>query len=425
MSRSFEPQGRRFALMGRVLGAGLFAWALTGCVATGGTPLAMLGDLSKTLPPTSAGPSESAPAAAGSVKPSTPGAHGTPRVGVVEPLVLSKAAELELLPDRECKRPREKFNIVEKLVEWGGASAQFHVARLLSSEFDTAKPSPAERKLLKLLAYGTVWIPVELESAIMRTVGGLGGQRSELDDFDVDSKKLLEKRLDALKAHTTDFPENIRLDVEKDVPDGAWAQMGAVIQVGVQYMGLMESSGHAQHFVMAHEMSHIYKRHRVKQLQARLLLTPTGWKLAQTILKPLVSPTSMGFGANPWESLKTFLQAGTTLQQLAEEYRKMDLKFTDEQELEADACTVTWLRAAKVDTCAAWTSYEQISQQSGLTKGTHSPTADRKANYMKKVQGLPCEQLRSTVKAASSKEVKPAAKPLPAKPASPGTADRK
>jgi hypothetical protein len=324
-------------------------------------------------------------------------------------LVASPAAEEELKPDRSCSRPLEKFDITDKALEYGGTAAQLRLQRLVATDFKYSDLTPEDRKFLHYLAVTTIWVPLDVETYLARTYESAAGKTATLKPMQKAAVAADRERLKLFRDQVLNFPGEVRFEVRNDLSDGAFAELGALIVTSPTFLTLMEENPQARDLVLAHELSHVYKRHRLKQLQSRMVASASGFDLAKKLMGSSLSQAS----SNP---LAMVAFAATTGPALWDFYQQADLAFTKEQELEADACAAVWMQRAQVDPCAAWRGFVKIAPKDGAYAETHPTTAEREENY-RRLNGAACTAPAST-KAA------PAVKPEAPRPAAPASAPR-
>jgi Zn-dependent protease with chaperone function len=332
---------------------------------------AQLIDLLKSLGPTSAG----------IVKQTDLAASGVP-AGTMKS---EQQIDAELAPDRQCNRPQEKFNVTEKVIEFGGAEASLRLQRLLESDFKYDDIKPEDRKMLRYLAQTTVWIPVWLESKLGTAFDLAGGRTGELTPVEEQTFAEVRQRADKFHALTTDFPGEIKLSLNPDLADGAFAKFGGRIQISRNMVQTMDDKRLGADFLLAHEMAHIYKRHEVKRMQFQLISSRDGWELGKKLLQRSQRGAS-------FEPLRDGLFLLTTTPQLISFVQSMQLRFSGEQELEADACAALWLKASAEDPSKAWVEFRDAFAQGTGEQSygqTHPPTSEREANFVRKVAGKP------------------------------------
>jgi Peptidase family M48 len=355
------------------------------------TPLAsaQLLDFLKNLAPPSAGAASQPFAGTKSGTGATPAMHSAAMAEEAPPVGASKAALAELRPDVNCDRPQEKFNVGEKLLAYGGAAASLRLERLVSTDFQYSNLTPQDKEMLQYLAQTTVWVPPEIESklgSIFTTTGSWFGGGPKLSELDELALKAAEERLNKLKAATSDFPADIKLSVDTTLPDGAFAKFGGVIQISQSFLTSGLSNESAADFVLAHELSHIYKRHAVKDMQYKLISSSEGWELGRKVLQR----AQRGMAVDP---IADGIFVISTVPKLIEFVRSIQLKFGRNQELEADACSSGWLKTSGSDPLAAWTAYRTTLGNNTANENsyasTHPGTPERDARFRRKVAGKP------------------------------------
>lgn len=360
---------------------------------------AQLIDLLKSLAPTAAGVVKQNEAAASTAlaDAATPGRPQGKTAADIE---------TELAPDRQCMRPQEKFNISEKLIEFGGAEAALRLQRLVESEYKYDDIQPEDRKLLRYLAQTTIWIPVWLESKLGAAFDLVSGRQGELTPIEEQTFAEVRQRAGKFHALTTDFPGEINLGLNPELADGAFAKFGGRVQISRNMLQLMDDKRLGADFLLAHEMAHVYKRHELKRLQFQLISSRDGWELGKKVLQRAQRGAS-------FEPLRDGLFMITTVPALITFVQSMQLRFSSEQELEADACAARWLKASSQDPSKAWLEFrDSFAQGSGEhTYGqTHPPTSEREANFIRKVEGKPAPAKGGGAKQAVTR---PGSKPKP------------
>ncbi|MEL4178739.1 M48 family metalloprotease [Roseateles sp. PN1] len=339
---------------------------------------AQLSDLFKMLAPTSAGVIRQADTAA-----SGPGAAGPAALAAPgqAPAMRGKksAAEIaaELAPDRQCQKVQEKFDISEKLMDYGGTEASLRLQALVDSDFKYSDLSDDDRRMLRYLAQTTVWVPASVEQRLGSLADELSGRPPELKDLQRLALDELQQQSQKFRQLTQDFPGEVGIRVNPELADGAFAKFGGRIQISTSMLNLMSENTLGAEFVLAHEMAHIYKRHALKHLQFSLLSSKDGWELG----KKLLARAQRGASFDP---LRDGMFAAFTIPQLLSYVRGMQLHFNGEQELEADACAAQWLRLAAVDPSSAWDSFRSAFATGGYD-AEHPATEERAKNFARRL----------------------------------------
>lgn len=301
------------------------------------------------------------------------------------PVKASAKAISEMAPDINCSRPRERFNIAEKLADFGGQTATLRMDRLVGSDFRYTDLTPEDKQMLRYVAQTTVWVPAEVEvklGAIYDTTSGflgIGGQK--LNEDEQLALEDIQKRLTTLRAAVADYPAEIHLKVDKKLPDGAFARFGGLILLSDRFLNGLGEAGPGADFLLAHEVSHVYKRHALKDIQFKLISSEEGWGLA----KELLARAQRGAEISP----KDAIFAVKTVPELVTFVRGVQVRFNKDQEFEADACSTVWLTAVHVPPKDAWRSYKAILGESGSYATEHPSSTEREERFNRKADGLP------------------------------------
>ena len=296
------------------------------------------------------------------------------------PVGASPAALADLKPDVNCSRPQEGFDVLAKLTAYGGENARLRLQRLVSTDFRYDDLTPQDRAMLKYVAYTTVWIPPAIESKIGALYSSMTSEKGD-ESFSSSARRSME-RITLLKQQVSDFPGDIRLLVLRDMPSGATAQAGGLISIAQGFVSDLESQPSARDLILAHELSHVYKRHALKEIQHQLVSTSAGFGIAKKLLGRSLNAPGGNFMSEAWGSLTVGIE-------LVNFVRGLQVSFTRDQELEADACAAVWMRRAKMDTTDAWKAFETASSASGNAGSyfkQHPSSAERKARFMAAAQ---------------------------------------
>ena len=111
----------------------------------------------------------------------------------------NKGIKVDLPPDRQCNRPQERFNIAEKLVEYGGTEATLRLERLIKSDYKYSDLTPKDKQMLQYVAKTTIWVPVEIESALGTAYNAVSSNTGDpLTEVEEMRLKDVQTRLDLL-----------------------------------------------------------------------------------------------------------------------------------------------------------------------------------------------------------------------------------
>lgn len=290
--------------------------------------------------------------------------------------------EAELRPDPQCNRPQERFNITEKLMEYGGTEAGLRLQRLIDSDMKYDDISAADRQMLRYLAQTTVWLPVEVENKLGQLFD-MGSSSQELEPVAALSLVTARTLSQEVRRQSEDFPGDIQLAHNAALADGAAAKFGGRIQLSGAMLQLMEQHPPGAEFVLAHEMAHVYKRHAVKQMQYMLLSSHEGW----TVGRKLLQRAQRGANTN---LIQDGIFAITTVPALIKMVQKMQLSYNQDQELEADTCAVRWLAAMGRQPWLAWQQYRQhfAQRDETMVAGSTHPDAQARENNLSRLVPL-------------------------------------
>jgi Zn-dependent protease with chaperone function len=301
----------------------------------------------------------------------------------------SAKALADLKPDVNCSRPQEGFDVVAKVVQYGGENARLRLQRLVASDFRYDDLTPQDREMLKVVAYTTVWVPPSLESKLGAIYSGMAGDKG--DESHSASARRSVDRIELLKQQVADFPGEIRLLVLKDMPSGAAAQAGGLITIAQGFLSDLEAQPSARDLILAHELSHVYKRHALKEIQFQLVSTSAGFSIA----KRLLGRAMPGSGGNFLTEAFGTIQLGVELVNFV---RGLQIHFNRDQEFEADACAVVWMKRAKLDTTEAWKAFETASAapgQAGSYFDQHPSSKERRTRFVAGQQKVANQQKKS------------------------------
>jgi predicted Zn-dependent protease len=147
----------------------------------------------------------------------------------------------------------------------------------------------------------------------------------------------------------------VSLVLDTNLRDGAFARVGGLVVVSPRFLSLMDETDSVRDVVLTHELSHIYKRHTIKELQYRLITSAGGWNIAKKLLGRF-DPASAGGLA----SLTSVFTTAQSVSQLLEFVRSTQASYSQDQELEADACALGWLAKIDIEPRAAWQAFSGV-----------------------------------------------------------------
>lgn len=300
-----------------------------------------------------------------------------PSADVVGPIKPKIDVESELAPDKTCSKPRERFDVSEKLLSYGGEAAELRLQQLVKSGYKYSDLTADDKKMLEYLAKTTVWVPpsIEVKLAHLFTLK----EAAELTPYEEKALAGLDEKLSTLKSDAVaNYPEEVKLKIDEELQDGAFAKFGGVILLSKNYLDSLSEAGEGADFLLAHEISHVYKRHAMKSMQFKLVSSEEGWKLAQALL----GQEGVGGSLSPAAMAQKAVYYAKTIPALIDYVKNTRIEYAQNQEFEADACAALWLRAINVEPKQSWRKYQDVL---GLYQGytpTHPSTQDREKNFM-------------------------------------------
>lgn len=273
----------------------------------------------------------------------------------------SKLAINDLQTDIQCEQVTEDRDIWGRAMRYGGEEAKARLRTFISSDFEHADLTPADREFLRYLAYTTVWVPSDVEVALGKLYLKLAGA---MDDEDtririVRMQQDSQHRTDSLIKKIHGFPGEATVMHDKDIKDGAVARVGNLIVVSQTFLLKMDASEEIRDFVLAHELSHLYKRHTIKELQYRLISSAEGWELAKELLAQFKSSQALQ-SKDVFDIIDETISFAARAEELYQFFASQQLTYSQEQELEADACGLRWLANEGVDTFKVWHEFEEM-----------------------------------------------------------------
>jgi len=361
------------------MSARVFAPALIAAALSTSLPCAAqlggLGDLMKKLPFDSNRPA-SAPAGS-----STPAPSSDAKLLPVKP---KAGVEDTLKPDLLCRRFEESSDVWQALAQYGGDQAQTRMTRILSSDFKFADLTPEDKKMLRYIAYTTVWIPASVETGFGKLYVAATRKRESTDEDRSEAAQLerIKTQLSAFKSHIDNFPGSVDIVIDRKLLTGAYSLVGGLIVLSLDFLNRMDEKEPVKRLIVAHELSHLYKRHTVKELQYQLVTSAGGFDLA----KKLLSRANPKNSANPLEVARNAMDYAKSANDLYDFVRSHQVAFNINQEFEADACSVQWMKRSGVDPkplVSALAELESVQKENaGSYAKTHPSNQERQKNLL-------------------------------------------
>ena len=297
-----------------------------------------------------------------------------------------KAAKVS--PDLYCSIPQEEFEYAELIERRFGAEAQIRLTRLMATDFKRSDLTPQEKEMLDVLARETLWIPAGLESLLGELL------------FRQDREKLKTVPKEGPRGKYWMFSEELITQLLNVSPKTPFDTRLAILQSGnpralaggmifidqetvrTAYDGKTDAMRSMLTFVYAHELAHIFKRHKAKQMQRTLIETDDGLKIMRELMTGLDPSGEM----SPVAWISGVFEKMTTARRVVELLASRKAEFSRAQEHEADSCaTILMLTAGLGDPLAGFKTYAANQPKSDnpdaetplSPHATHPPHADR------------------------------------------------
>ncbi len=309
--------------------------------------------------------------------PTTPPRHGTAPSGLLPspqaPTTPVLASGIQ--PDLMCATPQEDFDIMGTVKTRLGTEAAARLTRLLSTDFKNADLTAKDRELLKFIARETLWIPPWVE----RWIGdayfkALGDGLVPIGDAAFRQRDFAVKTLTEIVNASPQTPFEIELMVvQSGTPSGAPGGRMFVDQATVRN-AMQGDKGRKDKltYILAHELAHIYKRHKAKRLQEQLISIDEAHNLIRILLKP----------SNVTSSVKGFLETFGGTAAIVDGLFRHQADFLRAQEVEADACAAALLMNAQlgdpVNGFAIYTKERTDDAKGWTVYSEHPPDEQRK-----------------------------------------------
>lgn len=399
--------------------ATLSAWTaalmLAGCASTGGRVV---------QPEPSAGASPNTPPAVAPAPPPGRGSTTTVPPSVPAPKSTSvppnktspivdapKNAKIAIRPDRQCATPDENYDILAAMQQRVGAEGALRLKQLVSTDFKGGKLSKQDHELLRKMSKEMLWIPAPLEEAI----GTAFYQYSKSNLKELDNNEATapiwshaERTTAKLLGNAPKMPfQTVLVLLNKGDPQ---ALAGGRIFLDSQTIeGAVDDPNDRKQvdkttFVLAHELAHVYKRHRAKRIQQLLVDSDSGLQLVRTIftaLQPKDKKAGTNTAANQEPGWGAYLKTAMLVPSLVDEFNKHNAAYLQDQEMEADACAAALMLSSGLgDPVAGFVQYRQDEKAKGHTQehidlyASHPPNAQRETNIRQRtgeIRGAPAK----------------------------------
>lgn len=250
--------------------------------------------------------------------------------------------------DPMCKEPVQPFgftdNAASLLMLAGKMKLQDSLSMLTPGTGGTTQYKPAD--VIKLAARNLNWLPQELEMKLGESL------LQDADILDERRNKASERTYRKARAVLNDLvallpqplPYEFKILVSKASHRSASALPGGIIIAGRDLFEDDDEVDYA-YFVIGHEISHVLQRHQTRAYQARLV---DGIDTIENLSKFMAS--------NQQSSPGSILAFGTSL-------KKLVVDFSEQQELQADSCSIRWMSQRLADPKKLQSKMQRITQQ--------------------------------------------------------------
>lgn len=299
----------------------------------------------------------------------------------------SRATENTIGVDHQCAIQQSTFSIMDSFKERATVELVLRVSDVLAKAGAQPPMSSQDQQTLREYSRTVIWIPGELESLLgdfrFKDLQKTGNVVPKEDDDANDADKLFEP-LQRVTGNGLPFP--LKLAVVTKGTSEAVSIPGGYVVVNQSWL-TTTTRRQAITLMMAHEIAHIMKRHETKEFQVKVISTREGYRLFKSIFEAARARVS-GRGApagfqSVFSGLFEIINFTSSASQLWTEMRNVQVRYVQDQEIEADACAVRLLRDAKSELNAwnAWKMYRQFAYQGADTAeaSTHPTSADREA----------------------------------------------
>lgn len=332
-------------------------------------------------------------------------------------------------PDVDCKIPEENFDFGVTLQQRLGAEGAARLKALLSSDFKSSDLSPADRELLRKYSKEVVWMPAIIEQWIGRLLffsGGSNIKSKPRTSFTEPEWDQATKSMGRLLGVAPQMPFEVRLMLIENGDTGSLAGGLVLLDERTMSGSTDPSQTDKLNFVAAHELAHIYKRHRAKRIQQLLVDSDSGLELMRKsfeMVKNTGGSSSLPAGGEFAEMAAWFrrlFEAAKLGSEQIEALRKHNAAYEQDQEFEADMCATSMLiRSGVGDPLRGFRLYRSDQQESAMSvanSGTskvyqsHPPNTEREKRILSKIN---LSASPSASPAPRSSSPTPAAPPRP------------
>lgn len=298
-----------------------------GAAASIPSALGSVGSFFKKLLPGSKGPGDSA---APQGEPAAATAGPASAFNIVDIDSWSRSANVIL--DPQCKTMVQPFGMTDSAASLGLLAVKANVQNLASRMGVSGQPQLKTVDVLKQAARGLNWLPTEVE---LRLGEALVPDADVLDENkNTDSRRVYQQARALLAEVVGELPQPLpyqfRVLVRTTSQGGASSLPGGIIMVDRELFRKDAQADYA-YFVLSHEVAHVLQRHQTRAYQAQLVDGVTSLTDLSKFLSEAKQPDPR------------------TIVSYASALKKMLVKFSADQELQADSCAIRLMSKRRPD----------------------------------------------------------------------------
>jgi Zn-dependent protease with chaperone function len=251
-------------------------------------------------------------------------ASGTPGLNIIDITQISAAASTVL--DPMCKEPVQPFGITDNAASLLLLAGKLKLQGTIDIFQLGGRQTTSSRDVIKMAARNLNWLPQDLElklgEILLQDADILDEHRNKASERAYTKARIVLN--DLVKLLPQPLPYSFKIFVNKTSHRSASALPGGIILVD---RDLVEDDADPDlaYFVVGHEISHVLQRHQTRAYQARLV---DGIDTLDNLSKFIASQRKK----SP-ESILGFASA----------LKKLVVEFSENQELQADSCSIRWM----------------------------------------------------------------------------------
>lgn len=272
-------------------------------------------------------------------------------LNIIDITQISSAASTVL--DPMCKEPVQPFGITDNAASLLLLAGKLKLQGTVDMLQQGGRQATTSRDVIKMAARNLNWLPQELElklgEMLLQDADILDEHRNKASERTYRKARVLLD--DLVKLLPQNLPYQFKIFVSKTSHRGASALPGGIILVD---RDLVEDDADLDYayFVVGHEISHVLQRHQTRAYQARLV---DGIDTLENL--------SQFITANRQKAPESILGFGSAL-------KKLVVEFSENQELQADSCSIRWMSQRLRDPKKLQAKMLRITQQIAPEKQT-------------------------------------------------------